>query len=145
MLTLQSRHRLDIRLRHFAYALLVCAWARDAERLSARLESTWSADGQGLACRSVRSGFHLLLETLALPAGSEVLVSAVTHPDMLRILAAHGLVAVPVDLDTATLAPRLELAERLVTPRTEALLVAHLFGGRLDMGAIADFARRRHL
>jgi dTDP-4-amino-4,6-dideoxygalactose transaminase len=145
MLTLQSRHRLDIRLRQFAYALLACAWARDAERLSARLESAWSADGQGLACRSVRSGFHLLLEALALPAGSEVLVSAVTHPDMIRILAAHGLIAVPVDLDTATLAPRLDLAERLVTPRTEALLVAHLFGGRLDMGPIAAFARRHHL
>jgi dTDP-4-amino-4,6-dideoxygalactose transaminase len=145
MLSLQSRHRLDIRLRDFAYALSACAWASDAKRLSSRLESTWSPAGQGLACRSVRSGFHLLLETLALPEGGEVLVSAVTHPDMVRILEAHGLVAVPVDLDFATLAPRLEVAERLVTPRTQALLVAHLFGGRLDMAPIAAFAKRHHL
>jgi len=145
MLTLQSRHRLDIRLRHFAYALVAGAWAREPERLSSRLEAGWSPAGQGLACRSVRSGFHLLLEALDLPAGSEVLVSAVTHPDMARILEAHGLVAVPVDLDIPTLAPRLELAERLVTPRTRAMLVAHLFGGRVAMDPLADFAKRHRL
>jgi perosamine synthetase len=145
MFTLQPRHRLDIRLRHFAYALMAGAWTRNPEDLSARLEARWSPGGQGLACRSVRSGFHLLLESLALPAGSEVLVSAVTHPDMVRILEAHGLVAVPVDLDVATLAPRLDLAERLVTPRAEAMLVAHLFGGRVAMGPLAAFAKRHRL
>jgi len=145
MLTLQPRHRLDIRLRHFAYALLAAAWARSPERLSARVEAGWSPGGPALACRSVRSGFHLLLDSLALPAGSEVLVSAVTHPDMVRILDAHGLVAVPVDLDVATLAPRLELADRLVTPRTAAILVAHLFGGRVAMGPLAAFAERHRL
>jgi perosamine synthetase len=145
MLTLQPRHRLDIRLRDFAYALLAGAWARNPERLSARLEVAWSQGGQGLACRSVRSGFHLLLESLALPAGSEVLVSAVTHPDMVRILEAHGLVAVPVDFDVATLAPRLDLAEHLVTPRTVAILVAHLFGGRVAMGPLTAFAKRHRL
>jgi perosamine synthetase len=145
MLTLQPRHCLDIRLRHFAHALLAAIWARSPERLSARVEAGWSPGGQALACRSVRSGFHLLLDSLALPAGSEVLVSAVTHPDMVRILEAHGLVAVPVDLDVATLAPRLELAERLVTPRTAAILVAHLFGGRVAMGPVAAFAERHRL
>src|SRR6202521_1922698 len=145
MLTVQSRHRLDIRLKHFGYALLASAWARDADRLSSRLETSWSPAGQGLACRSVRSGFHLMLEALALPAGGEVLVSAVTHPDMVRILEAHGLVAVPVDLDLATLAPRLELAELLVTRRTRAILVAHLFGGRFQMGPLVSFAMRHRL
>jgi perosamine synthetase len=145
MLKLQSRHRVDIRFHHFAYALFAGAWARDAERLSSRLAASWSPGGQGLACRSVRSGFHLLLDALALPAGGEVLVSAVTHPDMVRILEAHRLVAVPVDLDIATLAPRLDLAERLVTPRTKAILIAHLFGGRLDMRPLATFAIRHRL
>lgn len=145
MLTLQSRHRLDIRFRHFAYALSAGAWAHNAERLTSRLEAGWSPTGLGLACRSVRSAFHLLLDALDLPAGGEVLVSAVTHPDMVRILEAHGLVAVPVDLDIATLAPRLELAERLVTVRTEAILIAHLFGGRVEMDPIASFAARYRL
>jgi perosamine synthetase len=145
MLKLQSRHRLDIRLRHFAYALLACAWARDAERLSTLVAGSWSPSGHGIACRSVRSGFHLLLDTLGLSAGDEVLVSAVTHPDMVRILEAHGLVAIPIDLDVATLAPRLDIAGRLVTRRTRAILVAHLFGGRFEMGPLVAFAKQNHL
>lgn len=145
MLTLQARHRLDIRFHDFAYGLAACAWARNAERLTSELEAAWSPGGHGLACRSVRSGFHLLLSELDLPAGAEVLVSAVTHPDMVRILEAHGLVAVPVDLDVATLAPRLELAEKLVTDRTRAILVAHLFGGRVEMEPVAAFARQHRL
>lgn len=145
MLTLQSRHRLDIRMRDFLYGFSACCWPRDAERSAARLVGTWSPSGQGIACRSVRSGLHLLLEVIALKAGDEVLVSAVTHPDMVRILEAHGLVAVPVDLDIATLAPRLELAERLVTPRTRAVLVAHLFGGRFEMEPLVAFAKRHRL
>src|ERR1700687_3249140 len=107
MLTLQSRHRLDIRFRHFAYALSAGIWAHNVERLTSRLPGGWSPGGDGLACRSVRSGFHLLLSALNLPAGAEVLVSAVTHPDMVRILEAHGLVAVAADLGVATLGPPL--------------------------------------
>jgi perosamine synthetase len=148
MLKLQSRHRLDIRFRHFAYALAACVWARDPNERSARLAATWSPSDQGIAClscRSVRSGLHLLLDALDLIAGDEVLVSAVTHPDMVRIIEAHGLVAVPVDLDTATLAPKLERAEQLVTRRTRALLVAHLFGGRVDMRPLAAFAKQHGL
>lgn len=50
------------------------------------------------------TGFDLLLQTLKLPAGSEVLCSAVTIPDMIYLLRHHGLVPVPVDLDPQTLA-----------------------------------------
>ena len=145
MLKLYSRHRLDIGPRQLLYALSACIWARDAHRLGDRLVGGWSPSGNGIACRSVRSGFHLLLDALNLAPGDEVLVSAITHPDMVRIIEAHGLVAVPVDLDLATLAPRLEVAERLVTPKTRAILVAHLFGGRFDLGATVAFAKRHHL
>ncbi len=50
-----------------------------------------SPEDDGLARLSVRSGFDLLLEALALLVGSEVLVSAAAHPDMVRILKEHGL------------------------------------------------------
>lgn len=145
MLTLQSRHRLDIRLGHFTHAVWACISARNPERSASRLAGMWSPSGQGIACRSVRSGLHLLLDVIALKPGDEVLVSAITHPDMVRILEAHGLVVVPVDLDLATLSPRLELAERLVTPKTRAVLVAHLFGGRFAMEPLVAFAKRHRL
>src|SRR5438552_3718953 len=145
MLTLHSRHRLDIRFRHFVYGLAATAWAGDPARRGARLAGTWSPSGHGIACRSVRSGFHLMLDALGLRAGDEVLVSAVTHPDMVRILEAHGLVVVPVDLEVSTLAPNLELAQRLVTSKTRAMLIAHLFGGRFAMETSVAFAKRHGL
>jgi dTDP-4-amino-4,6-dideoxygalactose transaminase len=145
MLKLYSRHRLDIGARQFVHALSACIWARDPKRLSAHLVGGWSPSGNGIACRSVRSGFHLLLDALGLSEGDEILVSAITHPDMVRIIEAHGLVAVPVDLEIATLAPRLDLAEQLVTGKTRAILVAHLFGGRFDMRATVAFAKRHRL
>ena len=73
---------------------------------------------------SVRAGFELLLDALELPTGSEVAVSAVTHPDMCRIIQRHGLRAVPVDIDEDKLAPRLDLLEEAITSRTRAILVA---------------------
>ena len=69
-------------------------------------------------------------------------MSAVTIPDMARIVADHGLVAVPVDLDPATMAPRLDFSDELVTPWTVAVVVAHLFGGRLDLAPLVERCRR---
>ncbi len=54
---------------------------------------------------------------------------AITHPDMVAIVAAHGLVPVPVDIDTATMAPTLASLHRAISPQARALVVAHLLGG----------------
>ena len=62
---------------------------------------------------SVRTGWDLLLTALALPAGSEVVTSAVTIPDMVRIIEHHGLTPVPVDVDAVGLEIDLEQLERL--------------------------------
>src|SRR5918995_705417 len=96
---------------------------------------------EGLVCFSVRSGWDLWLAAQGLRAGDEVLVSAVTHPDMVRIIRGHGLRAVPVDIDPRTLAPLPLALEAALTPRTRVVLVAHLFGGRMDLDVVARFAR----
>ena len=72
-------------------------------------------------------------------------MSAITHPDMITIIRAHGLVAVPVDVDLTTLAPAVADLERARTERTRAVLVVHLLGGRIDLAPIADFAARHGL
>ena len=138
------RHRLELGFQHLLFALAACLFARRPEQARRRIEDEIGTT-DAVVCLSLRSGFELLLDALALPSGSEVLVSAVTHPDMARILERHGLVPVPIDLDVATLAPRLELMESAVTPRTRAVLVAHLFGGRVDLDPIAELAARRGL
>jgi dTDP-4-amino-4,6-dideoxygalactose transaminase len=137
------RHRLDLKPRDLAYAAAVCVWAHDPDRLAGEIER--DASGERLVCFSVRSAFELLLDALDFEPGSEILMSAITHPDMARIVERHGLVAVPVDLDLETLQPRAELLERAATPRTRMLVVAHLFGARVDLDAAVALCRRLDL
>jgi dTDP-4-amino-4,6-dideoxygalactose transaminase len=138
-----ARKRLDISWIDLASGMLGALFRRD-ERGAARRVERWFGEG-AVAFLSVRSGLDLYLRLLALPRGSEVLVSALTIPDMCKVLEQHGLVPVPVDLDTRTLAPLEERLRALCTPRTKALLVAHLFGTRIDLEPCARFARERGL
>ena len=74
-----------------------------------------------------------------------MLVSAITIPDMIRIIEHHGLVAVPVDIDPERMAPSVEQWQQAITPATRLMLVAHLFGGRTEMGPIVELARQHNL
>jgi perosamine synthetase len=140
-----ARHRLDLSVEDILFGLLSCGRLWGREWLEAEVLRSCSLEEEGLVCFSVRSGWDLWLGAQGLRAGDEVLVSAVTHPDMVRIIRGHGLRAVPVDIDPETLAPRPWMLEAALTPRTRVVLVAHLFGGRMDLGDVARFARERGL
>lgn len=135
-MNLYPRHRLDLELHHLAFAAGACAGAKETPTLE------WKS---ALICQSARSGLDLALTALALPRGSEVLVTALTIPDMVRVLEDHGLVAVPIDLEPGTLAPRPEAWAAALTPRTRAVLFAHLFGARLDVAPLAALAKQHPL
>ncbi len=135
-------HRVDLDLAGWARMLPRLA-RRDAAAARARLEGAWAPDG--LAFLSVRSAFDATLTALAWPAGAEVLVSAVNIADMGALLAWHGLVAVPLPVDPATMMPTPEALARAVTPRTRGVLLAHLFGARAALGALAAEAHRAGL
>lgn len=145
-----ARKRIDIGWRDlFAAAChALCPGSQSAAQQSA--EQAWSDKTRPhsddiIACLSVRSGLDLMLGRLALPAGAEVLVSAVTIADMVTILRHHGLVAVPIDVDLADMSPSLQEMDRAITPRTRAILIAHLFGARLPLQPFADKAREHGL
>ena len=126
---LHARHRID------------ASWADACWALAASVRPS----GSGGAYLSVRSAWDCLLTALDLAPGDEVLMTAITHPDMARIAEVHGLRVVPVDVDPDTLAP-VGLAESAsAPPRARVLVVAHLFGGRVDMGPLAAFAARHGL
>ena len=140
-----SRKRLDIGWSDLLFGAGRVVVPPDRASVSQRVESLWPAAANTLACLSVRSGFDLFLAALALPRGSEVLVSAITIPDMIRIIEHHGLVPVPVDLDPQRMTPTEEQWRQAITPATKLILVAHLFGGRTEMGPVLDLARRHNL
>lgn len=137
-------HRMDLSLSDWCRAAANCR-RRDHDAARGALESFFRPDGTCIATLSVRSALDAWLTAAAWPEGDEVLVSAVTIDDIPRIIAAHGLRPVPVEVDPETLTPQVAALERLRSPRTRAVLVADLFGGEVDYRPIVAFARRHGL
>jgi dTDP-4-amino-4,6-dideoxygalactose transaminase len=141
---MNSRKRFDIGWADLTAGLAACTSRADGGDAARRIER-WFDDGAGdaFACLSVRTGLDLYLEQLALPAGSEVLMSALTIPDMARVVARHGLVVVPVDVDPSTLAPRADAWRRAAGPKTRLAILAHLFGTRVSLEPLVELRRER--
>lgn len=139
------RTRFDIGWRDLLYGF--CQVFTPGDRLSAQreLESFWSPDGDCLACLSLRSGFDVALEAYALPPGSEVLMSCMNIGPMAEIIESHGLTPVPIDLDMTTLSMRRDLLERAITPKTKAIVHAHVLGTRQSLGELRRLADRHGL
>ena len=140
-----ARKRLDIGPRDLLQGLRCCLRTPDRVEVEARLAAAWSPPEAVVACLSARSGVDLLLAAVDWPAGSEVLLSAITIPHLPVIVRAHGYVPVAVDVDPATL--RLDPADvsRAVTPQTRALLHAQLLGACDDVADLAAVAQRHGL
>ena len=139
-----ARKRFDLSWLDIGYGLLQCL------RIGGSVEpyyvnQSWKDSRHPFTCLSVRTGFDLLLSALNLPKNSEIIVSALTIEGMLKIIEAHGLVAVPVDIETDTLAPSVEQIESVITDKTKLILIAHLFGSRINLDTIAQVAQKHQL
>lgn len=141
-LLLYPRKQLDIRWRD----LLAGAWhwlfPGDAAKTEAQLCQLFAPGRPVLVAFGVRAGFDLFLKAQAWPAGSEILMSALTIREMGEIARKHGLVPVPLDLNLETLAPEVSTMEAAITARTRALVLAHLFGTRLNVEPFIAVAKR---
>ncbi|HEX4128815.1 MAG TPA: DegT/DnrJ/EryC1/StrS family aminotransferase [Pirellulales bacterium] len=132
--------RLDIGWTDLFYGAAQCLRRIDPADAALRVEACWPEPHEAIACLSVRSGFDLLLSALELPRESDVLISAITIPHMVRIIEAHGLRPVPVDIDPATTIPRPDQLRRAITPQTRAVVIAPLFGVRAPLDAVATIS-----
>ena len=137
------RKRLDMSWFDLNYAMMKCGVPVRSRR--EQIEEDWSAGDDSFVCLSVRTGFDLLLQALQLPAGSEVLMSALTIDGMVRVVREHGLVPVPIDVDIDTLAPNMDILRRAVNSRTRLFVVAHLFGGQLELSPLKQLCREHDL
>ena len=140
---LWPRKRLDISWSDFCYGGLRWFWPGGGR--SKHSESSWSIDGHAIVCLSVRTGFDLLLQALRLPKGSEVLMSALNVPGMMRVVEENGLKPVPLDVDGDSLRPTIQDVRQAITPQARVLVTAHLFGARLNLAELNAQARQSGL
>ena len=124
---------------------LACILPGNRVELTRKVEHYFADDLNVLATYSVRTGFDLLLQALDLNEGDEVLFSALNIKGMVTIARRAGAVPVPVDLDVNRMAPSVDRLRAALTPKSRVLVVAHLFGTRLDMQPLVDFAHENNL
>jgi dTDP-4-amino-4,6-dideoxygalactose transaminase len=118
---------------------------RDGPATESVVGADWIPSNEAFVSLSVRTGWDLFLKAQGFESGEQIIVSGVTIPDMVRIIEHHDLVAVPAAVDADRLEPSLDEIERAITPRTRAILVAHLFGSRIDMEPIIRLAKQHDL
>lgn len=99
----------------------------------------------GIATSNGTTALHLALATLGVGPGDEVLVSTLTNMATFFAVLYQGATPVPVDVEAETGNLDPALLEGLLTPRTKAILVVHLYGHPADMDPILEFARRNRL
>ena len=113
-----------------------------------RRQSLIVPDGVGagaLLTLTARSALDLFLRVRSWKPGSEIVLSALTVPDMAEIIEEHGLVPVSIDVDPVTGCWSHGDLLSSITPRTRALLLAHLFGHRYELAGALRLARDHDL
>jgi dTDP-4-amino-4,6-dideoxygalactose transaminase len=92
-----------------------------------------------------RMAFFYILRALEFPAGSEIVMPALTFWVMPEIARQAGLTPVFADVDPVTFNLTAASIERVITPRTVAVVPTHMWGLPCDMDPILDLARRHGL
>jgi len=111
------------------------------QRLERRLATFFSVPSS-IACDSGRAALEGALRATGIGAGDEVIVPTFCCASILPPIVAVGGVPVLADVgDNLTLTP--ETVESVSTPRTRAVVVAHLFGNPAPIDAIEEYCRRR--
>ncbi len=126
-----ARKRIDINPCELAIAFGNCVFSRPIARSKSEIAESFNST-RVVTCLSVRSGFDLLLETVDWQANSEIIFSGLTIRDMPRIAREHQLTVIGADVDWKTLAPSVAEIESKITPRTRAIVIAHLLGGAAE-------------
>jgi dTDP-4-amino-4,6-dideoxygalactose transaminase len=139
-----ARVKLDIGWADLAFGLTRSVLRADRAGAEARVAARFGGN-DAFVCFSVRSGFDLLLQALALPPDTEVLFSALNVKGMVKVARRQGVVPVPVDLDLDRMVPDVAAFERAWSPRARVLVVAPLFGTRPDLSELFAAAKARGL
>lgn len=99
----------------------------------------------GVAVTSGTSALHLALVTLGIKSGDEVLVSTLTNMATIFAILYIGAKPIPVDIEEDTLNLDPKLFDSLITSKTKAILVVHLFGHPVNMDPVIQFAKLHQL
>ena len=99
----------------------------------------------GIAVSSGTAGLHLCLCALGIGEGDEVILPSFTFIAAGNAILYQRARPVFVDIDPITLNLNPARVEKMITPRTRAIIVVHTFGHPADLDPILDIARQHSL
>ncbi len=123
-------------------------WISSLGKYVTRFEQQFAAFCGVQHAVSVSNGttaLHLALHSLGIGAGDEVIVPALTFIASANAVSYTGATPVFADVDPATWCMDPADVERLITPRTRALMPVHLYGHPAPMDALNALADLRNL
>ena len=143
MIKVYPRKKLDISFRNILYGI-ICSFNYFSSRLllKKKIQSIWSGHNTAVGL-SVRTMFDALLCVEKFQKDSEIIMSGITIPDMVKIVQAHGLNVVPVDIEMDSLEIDKSSLENAITDKTVMIVIAHLFGSRMNMKPIYNICKNR--
>jgi dTDP-4-amino-4,6-dideoxygalactose transaminase len=98
-----------------------------------------------VACSNGTTALHLALLAAGVGPGDEVICPSFTYIASCNAIRYVGATPVFVDIDPRTYTIDPSLIERVITPRTKAILPVDQIGLAADLPAIAEIAARRNL
>jgi perosamine synthetase len=101
--------------------------------------------GHGVAVSNGTVALQLAARVAGVGPGDEVLVSACTNIASALAVFYNGAITIPVDACPRTWNLDLGLLERLITPRTKAIIAVHFLGNPVDMPRLMEIAERHGL
>jgi dTDP-4-amino-4,6-dideoxygalactose transaminase len=97
------------------------------------------------ACASGTAAIHCAVAAIDSEPGDEIVTTSITDMGALSPILYQGAIPVFADVDPHTYNVTAESIERVISPRTRAIMVTHLFGNPADMDAITKLARERRI
>lgn len=88
------------------------------------------------------NALECILEAMALPAGGEVITTPFTFASTTHAIVRKGLTPVFADVAPGSLTLDPESIERMITPRTCAIVPVHVYGNLCDVASIKEIADR---
>ena len=143
MIKVYPRKKLDYSFRNIFSAFAMTIVPRlDKNRIINAIENLWPKENVIVAL-SVRTIFDSILANKNFEKGSEVIMTGITIPDMVKIVESYGLKIVPIDLDMEKLQIKEEALKEAISNKTVMIVVAHLFGSRMEMDPVYDSLKQR--
>lgn len=104
----------------------------------------WIGAKMAISCTNGTAALHIAISCLGIGPGDEVIVPSYSFIASSFSIVQAGAIPVFADVtDDHTIDP--ESIVKLITPRTKAIVVVHLYGVVADMGPILEIARKHNL